>query len=201
MTTDTTDPQQKARESFSGKGMTETQLQTAWAISQIVREEIQQSGSFIETLTDYSHAFSRPERFDAMRGEKMLRDIYEARFDETMNATRERLKTAEEHLPDIAKTRALDCAESVGQLIEKAPTQPFYKAYDRAAVTLSKELGITQLGAKTLMKETFQQHNGADLYETGKAQEEKFHKPVREAEQQARKAEQTQARSQTQSYS
>lgn len=198
MTDETTNPQHAARESFSGKTMTETQFQTAWAISGIINEEIKQSGSFIEALTDYSHAFARPERFDAMRGEKMIRDIYSARFDQSMNQTREGLKVAEDNMPDIAKTRALDCAESIGQLIEKAPTQPFYKAYDRAAVTLAKELNITQLGAKAMMKDAFQQQHGAALYETGKALEEKFHTPVREAEKEARIAERTTSRTQSQ---
>uniref|UniRef100_UPI0026245742 hypothetical protein n=1 Tax=uncultured Sulfitobacter sp. TaxID=191468 RepID=UPI0026245742 len=80
----------------------------------------------------------------------------------------------------------------------KAPTQPFYKAYDRAAVTLAKELNITQLGAKAMMKDAYHQQHGTDLYEKGKALEEKFHTPVREAEKEARIAERTTSRTQSQ---
>lgn len=181
---------QAIRESFSGKTMTETQLHKAHAIAEIIHAEIQRSGSFRETLTDYAHAFARNERFDALRGETMIRDTYTAVQGQSMGQTCERLKAAEENLPETARTRALDCAETIGQLIQAAPTQPFYQVYDRAAVTLSVEFGITQNAAKTLMKESFEQHHGRDLYDHGKKIEETYHKPVREAEIAARKAEQ-----------
>ena len=182
-----------ARESFSGKTMTETQLKQA-----IIHAEIHRSGSFIEKLTDYAHAFARSEKFDAMRGEKMIRDVYTATHGQSVNQTREGLAAAKENLPDIAKTRALECAESIGKLIQAAPTQPFYKAYDRAAVTLSREFGITQNAAKEMMQDVFNQHHGTKLYAHGKALEAQFHAPVREV---ARNAEQQPVRSQAQSYS
>ena len=106
---------------------------------------------------------------------------------------------AEERLPDQARARALTCAETIGDLVQAPPTQPFYQAYDRAAVTLSKELGITQSGAKVLMKESFEAQHNADLYQHGKEIEEAYHKPIREAEIAARKAEKLQTRSQSQS--
>ncbi|WP_187432188.1 hypothetical protein ROLI_013160 [Roseobacter fucihabitans] len=150
-------------------------------------------------VAEYAHAYARNERFDAMRAEKIIRDIYIAIRGQSMNQTREGLKAAEDNLPDIARTRALECAESIGGLIQKAPTQPFYKAYDRAAVTLAGEFGITQVGAKELMKDVFEQHNGKELYAHGKQLEEQFHVPVREAARNARKAEQQPSHSQMQS--
>jgi len=160
----------------------------------VIHNEIQHSGSFVEKLTDYSHAFARTQKFDALRGEKILRDIYSARFAQTMNQTREGLLNVEANLPDIAQTRALDCAESIVALIPKAPTQPFYQAYDRAAFTLAKEFGITQTGAKQLIKDIYQQHHGRDLYAAGKEIDAAYHTPVREAEIAARKAEKLQTR-------
>ena len=106
---------------------------------------------------------------------------------------------AEENLPQPAKTRALDCAEAIGDLIQAPPTQPFYQAYDRAAVTLANELKITQPGAKALMKEVFQEHHQKELHEHGKDIEEAYHKPVREAAIAERKAEKLQSRSQQRS--
>ncbi|MGC3939939.1 hypothetical protein ACOTTU_19205 [Roseobacter sp. EG26] len=190
-----------ARESFSGKSMTESQLKEAVAISDILHAEIERSGSFIEKLVDYSHAYARNEKFDAMRAEKIIRDVYTATQGQSMNQTREGLKAAEDNLPDDAQARALSCAASIGQLVQAAPTQPFYQAYDRAAVTLSAEFGITQVAAKSLMKDVFQQNYGKELYAHGKQIEEQFHKPVREAEMAARKQEQQPVRSQSQSYS
>ncbi|MEM7530451.1 MAG: hypothetical protein AAF416_22930 [Pseudomonadota bacterium] len=188
---------QAARDSFSGKTLTDGQFKEAWALTSVLRGEIDRSGSFKETLVDYAHAFARGQRFDALRGETIIRDIYQGRYGETLNATRERLIGAEENLPETARTRALVCAETIGALIQKAPTQPFYRAYDRAAVTLAGELKITQAGAKALMKEAYQAKHGRELYEVGKELEEAYHRPVREAEIAARKAEQSPSRNQT----
>lgn len=153
-----------AQTSFSGKTMTESQLREAVAIADILHVEIHKSGSFIENLTDYAHAFARNERFDAMRAEKVLRDTYNATQGQSMNQTREGLMANEERLTETAHARALACAETIGDLIQTPPTQPFYHAYDQAAVTLATELQITQSGAKTLMKEVYQGHHGRDLY-------------------------------------
>lgn len=189
-----------ARESFSGKGMTETQLRQATAIADIIHAEIQQSGSFIEQLTDYSHAFARSERFDAMRAEKMIRDIYSATHGQSMNQTRESFAANEDALRDSQDTTILTHAESVLQIIQDGPTAPFYKAQDQAAVSLASKLSITQNGAKAMMKDAFAAKHGEDLYERGKAAEAAYHKPVREAQIAARKAEKLQTQSQSRSY-
>lgn len=192
-------PLQAARETFSGKTMTDTQLTKAHAIAGILNAEIHRSGSFKEALTDYAHAFARGERFDALRGETMIRDGYQARYNKKLNQTREAMLAAEKNLPDTARARALDCAKAIEGLIQQAPTQPFYQAYDRAATTLSAEFGITQVAAKTLMKDTFAKDQGKDLYAHGKEVEAAYHRPAKEAEIAARKAEklQTHARSRT----
>lgn len=188
-----------ARESYSGRTLTQSQFKEAWALSGILNREIQKTGSFREKLTDYSHAYARSEKFDALRRETILRDIYTARYSQSMNQTREGLMAREEAMPETSRARALTCAETIGDLIQKAPTQPFYQAYDRAAVTLAKELDITQSGAKTLMKETFKEVHSRDLYEAGKEIEAAYHRPVREAEIAARKAEKLETRDQQQS--
>lgn len=190
-----------ARESFSGKTMTDGQLREAIAIADILHGEIHRTGSFIEKLTDYAHAYARSERFDAMRAEKMIRDVYTATRGQSMNQTREGLAASEAALPDHAKPRALDCAKTIGELIQAAPTQPFYQAHDRAAVTLAGEFGITQSAAKGLMKDVFEQHHGRDLYAHGKEIEEAYHAPVRAAEIAERKADQFETRRQSQSRS
>ncbi|MEO1316512.1 MAG: hypothetical protein AAFW01_07980 [Pseudomonadota bacterium] len=194
---DETDQIKAARESFSGRTLTESQFQSAFAVAGVLRGEVEKSGSFRETLTDYAHAYARGERFDALRGETILRDIYQARYGETLNATRGRLIGAEERLTPTDRTRALVHADSIGKFIENGPTMPFYQAYDRVAVTLAGELKITQTHAKALMKETFKHATGRDLYDDGKRREEAHHRPVREAEIAARKAEQSPSRSQT----
>ncbi|MDJ0630571.1 MAG: hypothetical protein QNJ44_20105 [Rhodobacter sp.] len=49
------------------------------------------------------------------------------------------------------------------------------------------------------MKDAYQAKHGKDLYEAGKEVEEAYHKPVREAEIAARKAEKLQTHNRTQS--
>lgn len=197
-----TDPKEErvraARESHSGRTLTDSQFKEAWAITSILRGEIRRSGSFREPLTDYAHVFARKERFDALRGEAILRDVYQGRYGQSLNQTREALIANEKTLPETARARALVQAETIGELIQAAPTQPFYQAYDHAAVALSRELKITQLSAKALMKDTYQAQHGRDLYEVGKELEAAYHRPVREAQIAERKAEQAQARDQSQ---
>lgn len=201
MPNDDTDALTAARESFSGRTLTEGQFKEAYAIAGILHQEIQKTGSFREKLTDYAHVYARSEKFDALRGETIIRDVYAGQFGQSLNQTREGLIANEEALPETARSRALTCAETIGDLIQKAPTQPFYQAYDRAAVTLANELKITQTGAKTLMKEVYQAAHNRDLYDAGKELEAVHHKPVREAEIAARKAERLQTRSHSQSWS
>ncbi|MEO1688248.1 MAG: hypothetical protein AAFU61_10115 [Pseudomonadota bacterium] len=180
--TDMTDAERAARESFSGKGLTETQFQEAWAISRILEAEIQRSGSFRDKLTDYAHAFSREEKFDALRGESILRDIFTARIGQSMNQLREGLSEREAQLPETARERALTCAETIGDLIRKPPTQPFYKVWDLAAVGLAREFGITQAGAKTLMKDAYFEAHRRDLYAAAKEIEAEHYHPERKPE-------------------
>ena len=68
-----------ARESFSGRLLTNAQFEEAMAITGIIRREIQNSGSFKEKLGDYAHAFARTEKFDVMKAETIIRDLFKAR--------------------------------------------------------------------------------------------------------------------------
>ena len=81
--------------------------------------------TFIEKLTDNGHAFARNEKFDAMRSEKMLRDVYTAAQGQTMNQTREALIAREDALKETQDTAVMVHAEQVERLIQEGPTQPF----------------------------------------------------------------------------
>ncbi|MEM7210774.1 MAG: hypothetical protein AAF479_02610 [Pseudomonadota bacterium] len=189
-------PMQAARETFSGKGLTESQFQEAWAITAILNTKIHATGSFRDTLTDYAHAYARDQRFDSLRGETLLRDVYKGRFGETMNQTRETLAASAENLPETARERALTCAMGISELIQAPPTQPFYKAYDRAATTLATEFKITQRAANTLLTETYHAKVHRDLAADCKEVERLYYKPARDAEQGRDAQTQTQTRSQ-----
>ena len=48
-----------ARQSFTGKSLSNAQFDTAVALSIVVNRELSRSGKFREVLTDYAHAFAR----------------------------------------------------------------------------------------------------------------------------------------------
>lgn len=186
------DPQQtrieKARASFSGRALTDAQLDESVAIADIIERGIRRSGTFREKLTDYAHAFARNEQFDAMRGETIIRDTFKAVHGQSMNEMREKLMEREEAVRDLIKPEALDHANRIEPLIRDGETMPFYQAYDREGVALAQKHAITETGAKSFMKEAYRDETGRSLYDDGKAAEREHHLPKREAEKRERAA-------------
>jgi len=186
----------KARESFSGRMLTDPQFDEAMAITGIIEREINRTGKFKEKLGDYSYAFARSEKFDVMKAETIIRDLFKERTGMTMNQMREALVKREEELTDTQKRGAHIHAVEVGRMIEQGNKMPFHRAYAHQAKELAIELNITETGAKKLMKEEFKNIEGKELYDTGKEMEEKYYRPQIEAEKQQRE----EARSQEKSY-
>lgn len=178
----------EARESFSGRLLSNAQFDEAMAITGIVEREIQKSGAFKDKLGDYAYAFARSERFDAVKAETVIRDLFKARTGQTMNEMREGLVERESKLTDDQVRSAYDYAAGVGEMIEKGDKVSFYRAYTHQAQALATELGITESGAMRLMKEEFSAGAGKDLYEWGKAVEDEFYRPQIEAERQKSEA-------------
>ncbi|HMU52461.1 MAG TPA: hypothetical protein PKA13_21965 [Geminicoccaceae bacterium] len=173
----------EARQSFSGKSLTDSQFAESWSLAGVMARNIRASGSFHEKLTDYAHAFARSEKFDAVKGETIIRDIFKARYGVTMNQMREGFVEREAEVRDSAREQALVHARDIEALISQGETMPFYRAYDRASGKLAETFGITQAAAKTMMKDAYREIEGRELYETGKALEDQHHRPKVEAEQ------------------
>lgn len=173
-----------ARESFSGRLLSNPQFDEAMAITGIIEREILKSGTFREKLADYAHAFARTENFDALKADTIIRDLFKARTGKTMNEMREALLEREEKLTAGQRKAAYNYASGVGEMIESGRKISFHRAFTHQAQALATELGITDAGAKRLMKEEFSAASGKDLYEHGKAVEEKFYRPQIEAEKQ-----------------
>jgi len=163
--------------SFQGQTMTDAQTDIAMNLASIINRHIHKTGSFREPLTDYAHAFARSEKFDAMKGEMIIRDVFAAQFGRTMNATREALMEREKNLPESAPELALQSARQTLDAISMGETQPFYKAYDREGSALARSLSITENAAKALMSESYHAVEGRELYATGQKLEEKYHRP------------------------
>lgn len=174
----------EARESFSGRLLTDPQFDEAIAITGIIEREIHKSGSFKDKLGDYAYAFARTEKMDTATAETRLRDLFAARTGQSMNQMREALQEREDKLTPAQKKVAYDYALGVGDLIEKGEKINFNRAFAHQGQELAREYGITDAGAKRLMKEEFKAAENADLYDWGKDLEEKFYRPQIEAEKQ-----------------
>ena len=192
---DTQTQLKNARESFTGKRQTEAQFYESFALAGIMNGEIKKTGNFKKKLTAYSEAFSESEKFDAMKAETIIRDQFKSRYGQTMNQMREGLMQREASIGPQDKTKAMEHALDIGVLIEKGETMPFYRAYDQQAVKLSRDLGITETGAKTLMKQEFKHREGSELYDYGKSFEKKYHLPKVEAEKNQRQSTRSRSRS------
>ena len=176
-----TDRMQDARKSFTGKRLTSSQFDESWAIAGVMEREIRTSGSFIEKLTDYAHVFARSQKFDALKGESIIRDIFAARYGQTMNKMREGLMQREATLKENGQDQALHYAQSIGWMIVEGETMPFFSAYDEAATAMAIQHSISETGAKELMKEAYAQAEGRELYDAFKELEQQFHRPKQEA--------------------
>lgn len=176
----------EARDSFAGRLLTDTQFSEAMAITGIIEGEIRKSGTFREKLGDYAHAFARTEKFDAMKAESTLRDLFKARTGQSMNEMREKLMEREKDLGEVDHELVKDVTRAIGPMIKDGNKMTFHRAYDFQAAHLAGELGITNSGAKRLMTETFRQEAGGELYDWGKGLEEKYYRPQIEAEKQQR---------------
>jgi len=187
----------EVRHSSTGKNLSGSQYDESWAVAEIIHRGIEKTGSFREKLTDYSHAFARGEKFDALKAEMIIRDQFKAQYGKTMNQMRLALKERQENLPETADRDALEYARMIEPLIRDGDTMPFYRAYDYVGGALAEKLNITETGAKELMTTAYRETEGRELYEFGKALEKKFIVPERDTEQQTREMKPDQTRSRT----
>ena len=177
---------QQARESFSGRLLTDSQFHEAVAITEILEREIQKSGTFKEKLGDYAYAFARSERFEAAKAETIVRDLFKARTGVTMNQMREKLMEREQALSAEERGGAYTHALEMGALIETGNKISFHRAYAHQAHLLGQELAITDAAAKRLMSEEFKAAENTELYAWGKELEDQFYRPQIEKEKQQR---------------
>jgi len=138
----------EARQSFTGKALTDSQFDESWSLAEIMERSIRKTGSFREKLTDYSHAFSRSEKFDSVKGEVIIRDQFKARFGLSMNQLRLGLKEREANIDLPGHELAIDHARMIEPLIKDGQTMPFYQAFDHVGCTLAENSTLPKLAQK-----------------------------------------------------
>lgn len=171
-----------ARESFSGRLLTDRQFDDAMSITGIVEREIKTSGAFKDKLGDYAYSFARSEKFDAMKAETILRDLFKERTGQTMNQMREALVKREETITDEHRAQAYAYACGIGDLMENGVKMSFHRAQAHQAQQFAEEVGVTDACAKRLMREEFTAAENVDLNAWGKELDEQFYRPQIEAE-------------------
>jgi hypothetical protein len=172
----------QARESFSGRLLTDNQFDEGIAITGIIEREIQKSGTFKEKLHDFSFAYARTERFDQMKAETIIRDLFKERVGQTMNQMREKLKANEDALTPQQKLEAVRYARAIEPMIRDGDKISFRRAYAHQAGEMASSLNITESGAKRHMSESFQAQHGKDLIEWGKELDNQYYRPQIDAQ-------------------
>lgn len=184
-----------ARESFSGRLLTDRQFDEAMAITGIIEREIATTGAFKEKLGDYAYAFARSQKFDAVRAESVIRDLFKERTGQSMNDMRKAFAERAEKLTDEQKRTAYDHACGIGDMVENGNKISFYRAFAHQAQTMANAIGVTDAYAKSLMVEEFRAVESTELFDWGKQLDEQFYSPQIEAEKAEREASRERGRS------
>lgn len=195
--TDETERIAQARESFSGRLLSDAQFDEAIAITRIIEREIDKTGTFKEKLGDYAYVYARSQRMDAQRAENILRDLYKERTGQTMNQLRETLMKHEEALSDTDLAQGYEHAVRIGERVERGDKMAFSRAYATEAQAMARKLGVTDSFARRVMTEEFQAAETMKLADWGKELDTQHFQPQIEAEKEQR----AQARGQSRSSS
>jgi len=142
----------EVRQSVTGSKLSDSQSDESKSLAEIMHRGIRKNGKFREKLTDYSHAFARGEKFDALRAEMIIRDRFKVQYGETMNQMWLGLKERQENLPETAGRDALEYARMIEPLIRDGDTMPFYRAYDYVGGALSENPRVIAAYEKRLSK-------------------------------------------------
>lgn len=198
-----------ARESFSGRLLTDRQFDEAIAITRIMERGIHQTGTFREKLGDYAYAFARTEGFSAIKAEETIRDLFKLRTGQSMNQMREALVIREgdfftegdrmdEHrqprLTTDQQTQALVAARGVGEMMRTGDKISFHRAYTHQGRELAESLGTTERAACRLMSHAFETVEGKSLHDWGKTIEDQHYRVQVDAEKRARQSGQVRQR-------
>lgn len=171
-----------ARESFSGRLLTDRQFDEAIAITTIIEQEIRQSGTFKDKLGDYSYAFARTEKFDTVKAETIIRDLFKERTGQSMNQMREDMAKREEAVTDTQRAEAYARACAIGELMADSPKMSFHRAFTHQARQLGEAMGVTDACARRLMREEFAAAEGSEIQAWGKELDDTIYRPQIDAE-------------------
>ncbi len=171
-----------ARESFSGRMLTNRLYADFEAVTKIIERGIRESGSFVDQLGDYSYAIARSQRFDAAKAETILRDLFRERTGQTMNQLREQLVQREENLTPTEKSRGLIYGAEIADILERGNKLTFNRVLAEQAERYGDELGITHAKARSIMAEAYEAVEDGSFYDWGKELDKRYFQAQVDAE-------------------
>jgi hypothetical protein len=181
----------EGRDSFSGRIMSDRQYHDVIAVTGIIERRIQEQGKYKDTKNDFVNALARTERFDVMRANTIIDDLFRIRTGMTMKQMmdglieKERALFNRENNPaEAERSQAYEAALEVGDMVETGKMMSVNRAYAHVAANLAGQLGITHVGAKILISESFEETEGQPLREWLKDLDREYFKPQVETERQ-----------------
>lgn len=176
------DREKATRESFSGRMLTNRLHADFVAVTKIIERGIHESGTFVDQLGDYSYAIARSQRFDAVKAETILRDLFRERTGQTMNQLREQLTKREENLTPAEKSRGLIYGAEIADILERGDKLTFSRVLAEQAERYGDELGITHAKARSIMAEAYEAVEDGSFYDWGKELDKRFFQAQVDAE-------------------
>ena len=98
-------------------------------------------------------------------------------------------KTVEPTISERGRNSAYQAAAAIGEIVENGDKMTFYRAYSHQVAQLAQDFGITEMGARRVMRDEFKATEGDELLGWGKELDNKFYKPQIEAEKSKRSKE------------
>lgn len=176
------------RESFSGVLLTDRQFDNAWDLTHGLERQIQGTGTFADWRNDHANAFARSEPLNPVKATAIINDLFKVRTGLSPNEMREALQANEDKLfdrknnPAIAeKQQAYNAAVDAGARVQHGQRIKFHRAQAEQASKLADNLNITDVGAKKLMGEAFQEIDNRKLSEWGSELNKQYYEPQIEA--------------------
>lgn len=176
------DREKETRESFSGRLLTNRLYADFVAVTKIIERGIHESGTFVDQLGDYSYAIARSQRFDAVKAETILRDLFRERTGQSMNQLREQLTKREESLTPSEKSRGLIYGAEIADSLERGNKLTFNRVLAEQAERYGDELGITHAKARSIMAEAYEAVEDGSFYDWGKELDKRFFQAQVDAE-------------------
>jgi hypothetical protein len=115
-----------------------------------------------------------------------MNQLRETLLDQEARLTNAQNRSEPNKRQDYQSLAPYQAAVAIEETMEHGDKMSFYRAYSHQASQLAKDFGITEMGARRMMRNAYQASEGKELLDWGKELDDKHYKPQIEAEKQQR---------------